>query len=81
MKTSEKFRDTQSVPFMLDKTRKPPFPQLGTKKIFKKKLRIFFLGKCRILPKNVKGGPFGVYKHTFCWKISKKLEEGTLLRH
>ena len=46
MKSSEKFRDTQRVPFMLDKTRKPLFHQLGTKNILKIILRIF-------LPENV----------------------------
>ena len=27
--------------------------------------------KCHIVPKNVKGGPFWIYKHTFCSKVSK----------
>ena len=27
--------------------------------------------KCRIVPKNVEGGPFLIYKHTFCCKITK----------
>ena len=31
-KLRKQFRDTQRVPFMLDKTRKPLFPQLETKK-------------------------------------------------
>ena len=30
-KLRKQFRDPQRVPFMLDKTRKPLFPQLGTK--------------------------------------------------
>ena len=38
---------------MLDKTRKPLFPQLGTKKTFKKS-GFFSFGKCRIVTKNVK---------------------------
>ena len=28
-------------------------------------------GKCRTVPKNVKGGPFLIYKHAFCSKITK----------
>ena len=28
-------------------------------------------GKCCTVPKNVKGGPFLVYKHAFCSKITK----------
>ena len=39
----KQFRDTQMVPFMLDKTRKPLFPQLGTKKNIKKINLDFFL--------------------------------------
>ena len=38
-KLRKQFRDTQGVPFMLDKSRKPHFPQLETKK---KKIRFFF---------------------------------------
>ena len=30
----KQFQDTQRVPFLLDKTRKPLFPELGTKKCF-----------------------------------------------
>ena len=37
---------------------------------------IFSFKKCRIVPKNVKGGPFLIYKHSFCCKITKKLEGG-----
>ena len=29
------------------------------------------LRKRRIVPKNEKGRPFGIHKHTFCCKISK----------
>ena len=40
--------------------------------------KIFFsFGKCRTVPKNVKGGPFLIYKHAFCCKITK-LKGGTL---
>ena len=39
----KQFRDAQRVPFMLDNTRKPLFPQLGTKKTFLKKTLDFFL--------------------------------------
>ena len=38
-------------------------------------------GKCRTVPKNVKGGPFLIYKHAFCSKITKKLKGGTLWGH
>ena len=42
---------------------------------FGKKLEIFefFFEKCRIVPKNVKGGPFLIYKHTFCYKHTLKI--------
>ena len=48
-----------------------------------KKRKTFFLGKnlrfseknsfgkCRTVPKNIKGGPFLIYKHAFCSKITK----------
>ena len=39
---------------MLDMTRKPLFPQLGTKKTV-------FPGKSRIVPEHVKGEPFVIY--------------------
>ena len=42
----------------------------------KKRKTIFSFGKCRTVPKNVKGGPFGIYYHTFSCKISKKPEGG-----
>ena len=29
-----------------------------------------------IVPKNLKGGPFGIFKHQLCSKISKKLKGG-----
>ena len=29
-----------------------------------------------IVPKNLKGGPFGIFKHLLCSKISKKLKGG-----
>ena len=39
-KLTKPFRDTQRVPFMLDKTRKPRFPQL--EKFLKQNLIFFF---------------------------------------
>ena len=48
---------------------------------FGKKLEIFektfSFGKCCTVPKNVKGGPFLIYKHAFCSKITKNSKEGT----
>ena len=44
-------------------------------------LNFFSIEKCRIVLKNVKGGPFLIHKHTFCYKIIKKLEGGTLWGH
>ena len=42
---------------MLDKTRKPLFPQLQQENIFFFEKNFgFFIGKCRIVPKNEKGG-------------------------
>ena len=39
---------------------------------FGKNFRNFFsFGKCRTVPKIVKGGPFLIYKHEFCCKITK----------
>ena len=38
---------------MLDKTQKPLFPQLKTKNEN--------VEKCRVVTKNIKGGPFGIY--------------------
>ena len=32
-------------------------------------LKFFSFEKCRIVPKNVKGGPFWNYLHTFCVEI------------
>ena len=40
----KQFRDTQRVPFMLDKTRKPLVLQLGTKKNIFEEIRRFALG-------------------------------------
>ena len=63
MKSSEKFRDTQSVPFMVDKTRKTTFSPTGKKTFFlKKKLRS---GKCRIVPKKLPNSVIA------CWFIEK----------
>ena len=47
--------------------------------IFGKKLENFeknSFGKCRTVPKNVKGGPFLIYKHAFCSKITKNPKGG-----
>ena len=47
--------------------------------IFWKKLEIFdffSFKKSRIVPKNVKGGPFLIYKHAFCSKITKNSKGG-----
>ena len=41
---------------------------------FRKK-KISF-GKCRTVPKNVKGGPFLIYKHAFCGKLTKNSKGG-----
>ena len=50
------------------------------KHFFGKKLEIFekkiSFGKCRTVPKNVKGGPFLIYKHAFCSKITKNSKGG-----
>ena len=47
---------------------------------FEKKLEIsekkISFGKCRTVPKNVKGGPFLIYKHAFCSKITKNSNGG-----
>ena len=49
--------------------------RLKKRRLFlKRKLKIFELfsfRKCRMVPKNVKGGPFGLYYHVFCCKTSK----------
>ena len=44
--------------------------------IFEKKCRKKTFGKCRTVPKNVKGGPFLIYKHAFCSKITKNSKGG-----
>ena len=36
----------------------------------------FSFEKCRVAPKNVKGGPFLIYKHAFCSKITKNSKGG-----
>ena len=47
------------------------FPNSKQKKtFFLKKVQIFSFGKC-IVPKNMKGGPFGIYYHSFRCKIWK----------
>ena len=61
MKNSRnQFRDTQRVPFMFNKHRKPLPPQLEHRKTFEK--IGFFVGKCRIVPRNVKGGKSKEFK-------------------
>ena len=39
-------------------------------------LETFFFGKCGTVPKNVKGGPFLIYKHAVCSKITKNSKGG-----
>ena len=49
------------------------------KTFFWKKLEFFekkSFGKCRTVPKNVKGGPFLIYKHAFCSKKKQKTQRG-----
>ena len=48
-KLRKQYQDTQNVPFILDKTRKPLISE--TKNL--KKLAFFSFGKCRILPKTL----------------------------
>ena len=51
---------------------------------FEKKLEIFeffSLRKCRIVPKNVKGGTLWALLTYILLQNIKKLEKGTLLRH
>ena len=44
---------------MLDKTRKPLFPQAGIEKLFlRKNVEFFSFGKCRIVQKILKGRTF-----------------------
>ena len=49
-KLRKQFRDTQRVPFMLDNTRKPLFPQLEKKFFLGKKFKFFSFRKSRIVP-------------------------------
>ena len=56
--------------------------QKAQKKFFEKKfLKIFSFIKCRIVPKNVKGGPFWALSTYILLQNIKKLERGTLLIH
>ena len=66
--------------FNTNKTRTPQVGAISKAQkaqniFFGKKLEIFekkiSFGKCRTVPKNVKGGPFLIYKHAFCSKITK----------
>ena len=48
-------------------------------RLFLKKFGIFeffSFRKCRVVPKNVKGGLFGLHQHTLCYKISKNSKGG-----
>ena len=70
------------------KTNKTRTPQVGAISkaqkaqniFFGKKLEIFekkiSFRKSRTVPKNVKGGPFLIYKHAFCSKITKNSKGG-----
>ena len=51
------------------------------KNFFKKILNIFSFRKCRIVPKNVKGGTFWALSTYILLQNIKKLERGTLLIH
>ena len=63
-------------------------PQVGAISKAQKAQNIFFgkkleisgknisFGKYRTVPKNVKGGPFLIYKHAFCSKITKNSKGG-----
>ena len=58
--------------------------QNAQKTFFKKKLKIFdffSLRKCRIVPKNVKGGTLWALLTYILLQKIKNLERGTLLRH
>ena len=58
-KLTKLFRDTQRVPFKLDKTQKPLFSQLGTKTkrfFFEKNFGFFSFGKSRTVPKKWQRG-------------------------
>ena len=62
----------KSAPYLRLKKRKTLF--FGKKLKFLKKK--FSFKRSRIVPKNVKGGPFWIYKQTFRCKISKNSKGG-----
>ena len=65
---------------MLDKTRKPLFPQLVTKNMFLRKNWTFFFRKMSHTVKNVNGGTFWNLLTYILLQNIKKLERGTLWR-
>ena len=76
-KLRKKFRDTQRVPFMLDKNRKALFPQLGTKKHFKK-LQIFLFQKMSHSAEKCKRGhPLGFINVRSVAKYQKNSKGGS----
>ena len=78
-KLRKQFRNTQRVPFMLDKTQKPLFPNWEQKKTFFKENFVFFsFGKGRIVPKNVKGGTLLDLLTYILWRNIKNVPLGTL---
>ena len=52
------------------KLKERPF---GGFKKFPKKFKLTFLNSVTV-PKNVEGGPFGIYLHPLCFKISKQMK-------
>ena len=79
MKSSEKFRDTQRVPFKIDKTRKPFFPQLGTKMFLLKNTRDFFRKMSHKAEKSERSH-FGFFNIHFVARY-QKTQRGTLGRY
>ena len=83
MKSSENsFRDFQRMHFMLDRTRKPLFPQLETKNFFLSEnvaCQKIILMKNLTMPKIIKGGPFGILKIHFVAKLKENFWEKTKL--
>ena len=45
------------------------------KKFPEKFFKMRFLNSVTV-PKNVKGGPFGIFRHSLCCKISKQMKGG-----
>ena len=73
-KLRKQFRDTQRLPFMLDMTRKPNWEQIFVSKNF------VFSGKCRMVPKMLKGD-YWDFLRLILLQIIKKNEGKTLSRH